>query len=189
MTNLAMVYVELGRYEEAEGLYLGAIEGQKRALGSEHNLTIYSMGHLRNLYSKQGRTDDIRRWDREMLDAWQRRAERIGLTAWGKNVYAWLLLTCEPPEARDPQMALTLALDANAMTGNEHYNYLDTLSLAYHLTGDTVKAIENQRKAVNLLPPGPHPLRAELEARLAEFEAALDGSAEPSDDGVVQPHE
>jgi len=48
----------------------------------------------------------------------------------------------------------------------------DTLSLALHMTGDTAKAFENQKKAIGLLPAGDSETRRELEDRLARFEAA-----------------
>ena len=51
--------------------------------------------------------------------------------------------------------------------------YVDTLALAYHLTGDTPKAIETQKQAIALVPQESSALRQSLEAALAEFEAAL----------------
>ena len=70
------------------------------------------------------------------------------------NNLARLLLTREPPDSRDPRTALKLALEAAEKDGYKDPYSLDTLSLAYHLTGDTAKAIENQRKAISLLPTG-----------------------------------
>ena len=84
------------------------------------------------------------------------------------------------PSSRDPQTALQLILEMTENIGYkglsqpERANMLDTLSLAYHLTGDTTKAIENQKKAITLLPEGPSRLRTELEENLAKFEAALE---------------
>ena len=71
-----------------------------------------------------------------------------------------------------------MAERANEITDYENPAYLDTLSLAYHLTGDTAKAIENQEKAISLLPEGESPLRASFEAALAEFEAALETNSD-----------
>ena len=68
---------------------------------------------------------------------------------------------------------MALAIDANDMTGHQQPHFLDTLSLAYHLTGDTAKAIENQKKAIALLPEGNSTLRSDLEEALAKFESAL----------------
>ena len=59
------------------------------------------------------------------------------------------------------------------LTNHENPGFLDTLSLAYHLTGDTAQAVENQKKVISLLPEGESPLRASLEAALVKFEVAL----------------
>ncbi len=125
----------------------------------------------------QGRTDQARPLVRELLDLHRKRAERPGASANEKNTCAWELLTCEPADLRDPEAALPLALEANEITGHKNPSYLDTLSLAYHLTGDTAKAIENQKKAIELLPPDA-PDRGEYEAALARFEAALNGESD-----------
>ncbi len=49
---------------------------------------------------------------------------------------------------------------------------LDTLALAYHRTGHTARAIENQKKAHALLPTGSE-YRTAFERQLATFEKAL----------------
>ena len=67
------------------------------------------------------------------------------------------------------------ALVVAEKTGYQDYSYLDTLSLAYHLTGDSAQAIENQKKAIALLPEGPSGTRTAMEESLAEFEAASHG--------------
>ena len=88
------------------------------------------------------------------------------------NEHAWLLLTCELEDMRDPQAALPIAKRAVEKSGGQNAAYLDTLGLAYFMTGDTAKAIETQEKAVLLLPPGESSLRPELEANLVKFRAA-----------------
>ena len=70
-----------------------------------------------------------------------------------------------------------MAIEANDLTDHQNPNFLDTLSLAYHLTGDTAKAIENQKKAIALLPPGESSLRTSLEGTLADFESGLEESS------------
>ncbi len=108
---------------------------------------------------------------RSLLELHHERAEGPGATARDKNGCAWALLTCEPADLRDPEAALPLAIEANDATDHRNPMYLDTLSLAYHLNGDTAKAIENQKKAISLLPADAD--RGEYEAALARFEAAL----------------
>ena len=64
------------------------------------------------------------------------------------------------------------------MTGHEDSSLLDTLALAYHLTGETAQAIEVQQRAISLLPPGDSDLRSALESALLRFEAALTEESE-----------
>ncbi len=173
MDNLAILYKNQGRYDEAEPLHVETLEIRKRVLGEEHPRTLESMDGLATLYAKQGRSDEARPLVRELLDLRRTRAERPGATANEKNEYAWVLLTCDPPDLRDPGAALPLAIEANELTGHKNPNFLDTLSLVYHLTGDTAKAVENQKKAIALLPPSESSLRTSLETALADFESAL----------------
>jgi tetratricopeptide (TPR) repeat protein len=92
------------------------------------------------------------------------------------NSYARALLASEPSDLLDPDKALKLALQANDRTGSENPSYLDTLALAYHLTGEAEKAIETQRKAISLLPEDAD--RSAYEKHVAEFESALQGNSE-----------
>ena len=58
------------------------------------------------------------------------------------------------------------------MSGGNDAEILDTLALAYFMTGDTARAIEIQVEAVSLLPPTESRLRTELEANLAKYRQA-----------------
>ena len=86
-------------------------------------------------------------------------------------------MTIEAPDLRDPAAALPLAERACALAEERgtygRWNYLDTLALAQHRTGNTAKAIETQRRALGLIPPEYHQQRKEMEERLAVYEAAL----------------
>ncbi len=132
------------------------------------------MKSLANLSKDQGRYDEAEPLYLETLETRKRvlGADHPG-TLRSMNSLAWFLLTREPVESRDPRTALKLALEVAEKTGYENPGHLDTLSLAYHLTGDTAKAIENQKKAIALLPEGESPVRQALEEALAKFEAVL----------------
>jgi len=86
-------------------------------------------------------------------------------------------LTIEARDLRDPAAALPLAERACALAEERgtyrRWNYLDTLALAQHMTGDTPKAIETQKRALALIPPEYHQQRKEMEERLAEHETVL----------------
>lgn len=84
------------------------------------------------------------------------------------NDYAMILLTCEPSDLQNPKEALRFAVAACEHSNHEDPDWLDTLALAYHRTGQTAKAIETQKKAIACL--GERPVRASFEERLAEYE-------------------
>ena len=75
-------------------------------------------------------------------------------------------------DERFMRRALELAREATEMSGAQNPDYLDTLALAYHLTGSTRFAVETQKRALSLL-QADDPRRSEFEVRLDEFEAAL----------------
>jgi non-specific serine/threonine protein kinase/serine/threonine-protein kinase len=176
MGRLAANYVDWGRLDEAERVYLDAIEDGRRYLGNSHRSVRVLIEGLVLLYEVQRRFGEARPFVSELLAIYREEAERAEAKGQAKNAYAWWALTCEPSDLREPESALRFALEANEMTGFRNATYLDTLALAYHLTGDTERAIETQSKAISLLPEDAD--RSEYEERLAEFESALRGKSE-----------
>jgi len=57
LSNLAGLYESQGRYDQAEALYLQALELRKRLLGEEHPAVASSLNNLALLYKSQGRYD------------------------------------------------------------------------------------------------------------------------------------
>ena len=58
LNNLALLYHAQGRYEEAEPLYLQALELYKRLLGDHHPHVATSLNNLAGLYDAQGRYNE-----------------------------------------------------------------------------------------------------------------------------------
>ncbi|MEK7710504.1 MAG: hypothetical protein AAB341_01290 [Planctomycetota bacterium] len=157
-----------------------AIETQNRALAlmpEKQVLRWESEGRLATYYRGVGRVVDAARLASQRLETLRRLIERGGERPQVLNDYARDLLTIEAPDLRDPPAALPLAERACALAEERgtygRWNYLDTLALAQHRTGDTAKAIETQRRALGLIPPEYHQQHKEFEASLAEYEAAL----------------
>jgi serine/threonine protein kinase len=180
MRVLAGVYKNQGRLEEAVSLASLTLETQRRALGDSHPNTIQTMDALLTLHNLTGSTDDARMVASELLALQKQAAEGPDADARTKNMYAMTLMTCDPADLRDPYEALRFAEAACQQSDFEEPMYLDTLALAYHLTGRAEKAIEAQRRALSLL--GEHVARAGYEERLAEYEAAAKprGHGEPA---------
>jgi non-specific serine/threonine protein kinase/serine/threonine-protein kinase len=178
MNNLASLYHAQARYDEAQVLYLKTLEGRKRVLGDDHPDTLLSMNNLANVYKRQGRYDEAEPLYLKTLEGRKRvLGDDHPNTLKSMNRLAYFLLTREPIDSRDPRTALSLAVEVAEKTGYENPYYLDTLSLAYHLTGDIAKAIENQKKAISLLPEEDSARRASYGATLAKFEAALEADS------------
>ncbi len=55
---LAAMYKGLGRYTDAEVLYLGTLEACERTLGFKHSLTLGTRKSLVSLYEAQGRHEE-----------------------------------------------------------------------------------------------------------------------------------
>jgi len=173
MNNLIDLYVGQGHYDEAEPLVLQELEITRRLLGDDHPGTFWSMNNLADLYLSQGRYDEAEPLILESLETSKRALGDTHLrTRNFKNTLAWFLLTREPADLRDPPTALKLALEINETTDHEDSDYLETLALAYHLTGETALAIDTQKEALPLLPEE-YRNRSDAERRLAEYEAAL----------------
>lgn len=67
------------------------------------------------------------------------------------NNYAYLLMTCAVSDLRDYTMALPPAQKAAVLSEGRSPEILDTLALAYHLSGDTDKALALQTRTMKLL--------------------------------------
>ena len=58
LNNLAAVYGDQGRYEEAVPLYQRALAIREKALGPDHPNTAQSLNNLASLYGRQGRYEE-----------------------------------------------------------------------------------------------------------------------------------
>ena len=58
MGNLAVTYLQQGKYEKARELELKVLDLRKEVLGPEHPDTLTSMGNVAVTYSRQGKYED-----------------------------------------------------------------------------------------------------------------------------------
>jgi thiol-disulfide isomerase/thioredoxin len=87
------------------------------------------------------------------------------------NAMAWTILDSEEVTTRDVTLALAMAKRSSELTGDKDPQVLDTLALAHHKNGDSKKALELQKKALDLAGEG---LKDELEGRLKTYREAVD---------------
>jgi thiol-disulfide isomerase/thioredoxin len=90
--------------------------------------------------------------------------------AQGLNEIAWFLVDPEG-EVKKPELdvAMRAASEAARLSENKDAAILDTLARAHFLKGEVAKAVEVQRRAVEL---APKQLKEDLEKSLKEYEAA-----------------
>ncbi|KAG9568778.1 hypothetical protein KCU77_g642, partial [Aureobasidium melanogenum] len=69
MLNLATIYSNQGRWEEAEELQVSVLESHKRVVGEEHPHTLTSMAHLASTYSHQGRWEETEELQVSVLES------------------------------------------------------------------------------------------------------------------------
>ena len=62
MIDLAVLYKEQGRYEEAEPLLLAAVEGRHLKLGEKHPHTLESLNNLIDLYEAWNKPEKAEQW-------------------------------------------------------------------------------------------------------------------------------
>ena len=141
------------------------------------------MTGLATAYDHLERHDEALPLWHELLELQIARAGSPDADANTLNAVAWTLLTHDIDELRDATQSLAYAERACALeeaaAGGSLWQYLDTLALAQHMTGDSAAAVETQKRAISLMPsPDADP---DMPKRLAEYEAALGASS--GDDG------
>ncbi len=174
--SLARLYQARGRHADAERLFAAVLAARERALGPDNPETLDARTALIDLYGAIGDREKERRQLALMAASLLRLAEAPEADAAAKDAYARFLVTRGVPGIRDPAAALRFALAANEMTEHARPRYLNTLSLAYFQAGERAKAIDTQRRALDLLTGEDATLRAELERTLATIREDVDGA-------------
>ena len=176
-TRRAKALLDQRDYAAAEPLLRELVTLYRGFPSREYQELIWSLNSLVSVLRTRGTPNDARPYVSDLIVLRQQAAEKPQADAKTLNAYAWLLLTCEPADLRDPTAALPVAEKAVAMAGRKDASILDGLALAYHLTGNNELALRTQEEAVALAPLSSTRLRRELEARLIKYrDAATDTS-------------
>jgi tetratricopeptide (TPR) repeat protein len=124
---------------------------------------------LARAFRGAGRHDEAHEFLARAIVAGHRRAEREEATSLELNKFAWILLTCEEVDLRDPDAARAFAVRAVELSEGKEPAPLGVLALAYRMTGDFDQAIDTQRHVIALLPHGDSSTRVAAELRLVEY--------------------
>jgi tRNA A-37 threonylcarbamoyl transferase component Bud32 len=130
-----------------------AVEIDPADLGSSLRLAVTLLAFSRRL-GQAGDKTAARQAAHDALDLLERAAQKPSAGAVEWNEYADALLKVDQPDLLQPAKALQLAQKAVAATNRTNPFFLDTLAWAYFRSGDPSKAVETERDAFRLLPPG-----------------------------------
>ncbi|MCH9002105.1 MAG: tetratricopeptide repeat protein [Planctomycetes bacterium] len=169
MNNLGSILLGQNKNAEAEAVFRETLEIKRHMLGADHPSTLVTLRGLADSLHKQGKLDEWRIHKRERLVHLKHRAEMRDGGPAAMNEYAWVLLTYEPLDMRDPKTALVVAKRAVNLSQASNPMFLDTLARAYHMTDHLDDAIETQRRALAQLEPGNFPIREALEESLLKY--------------------
>ncbi len=169
MHRLAVLLTGMGRSAEAEALHRQELEARRRLLGESDPATRLSMAHLGRALLAQGKTEGAEPYVAELIALRRRTAQATDASPQTLNAYAWLLLTCEPADLRDPAAALEAAETAAELSGRHDAEILGTLALAQKMNGDPQAAIATQKEALALFPPADFMDKVPYEQQLAAF--------------------
>ena len=86
MANLASIYRDQGRWDEAEKLGVQVMEKRKRVLGAEHSDTLTSMANVASTYRYQGRWDEAEKLGIQVME---KRKRHTGFRDDGMKLRRW----------------------------------------------------------------------------------------------------
>ncbi len=111
---------------------------------------------------------------KEASEDFQKVAKLSPNDAWSIQDTAWFLLTCPDEKLQDTAKAMELAQKAVQMSGDKDGVFHETLAEAFFKQGDPLKAVDHQKKAIELgskkCPDGS--CVKEMQDRLKKYELA-----------------
>lgn len=159
-----------GEYGEAAILFRQVLEIQRRKLGDEDAETVMLMNDLAAAFQNQGKYGEAEKLSRQTLEIRRRvLGDDDPLTLMSMNNLAMSLLSATPADPSKLEAALRLAQQAVDKTASKNPSYLDTLALAYQMTGNIQHAVETQQEALDLLPNKEGFVRNSIEASLIKY--------------------
>ncbi|MBI4747962.1 MAG: protein kinase [Acidobacteria bacterium] len=174
---LGKVYFQTGEMKQALSHYRQALELGEATLETNPSNAMLGrqcsqlLNQLSAVLVKAGQEAEARRLTLERLTARKTQIEQATATPWELTEYAWLLLTCEPVELRNPALAIVYAYRANRQPQETNLATLQVLALAYTTLNDPIHATETINKFLHLLPISPS---LPEKSRLQTIEMALE---------------
>ena len=152
MAEFAVFLERVGKVDEAIDAHRERLAIVRRRFGRESATALWQMSRFAEALNRVGRVAQSRSVAQDVLASRRDLVARSPADYQALNGYAWSLLTCIPVDLRDPAAALPLAEEAARLSGRSEPRVLDTLALAYHLTGRYDESVATQEEAAALYP-------------------------------------
>lgn len=154
MSVLAGFLERIGKFDESLAILRKQLANVAKIEGAGSISVQVWLDRLAQACLRMGRVEEARRTARELIELLRTNMELADdkERAVAYNQYAWMLLTLHPADMRNPRAALPIAEKAVEFSEGRSSPILDTLALAYHLTGDNDRAVITQIKSIELLP-------------------------------------
>ena len=170
-------YIKLERFDDACNAMKIELYARRDAQGMQHQQTLRTLRDLGRAYEKVGRLEDELALYRESLANLPSTPDDAEASPMALFTVGWIF-TRDMEELQDPAQAIEFAQRAVDMAQAENsrvlYKILDLLALAQHQSGDNAKAVETQKRAIEVFPKRIGPgTRAKYKAHLSTYEAAL----------------
>jgi serine/threonine protein kinase/tetratricopeptide (TPR) repeat protein len=178
----ANAMVDLGDLTTAAGDYGTAVDRLSRLAALDPSNTrfrtdlVYMLTKRAELLTRNGALSDARAATSRALTLQRESALTPGAPPDVLNDYAWHLVSCEPPDLRQPALALAFARRAVAAGASPNPVHLHTLAWALFRTGDrpgAVAAGERALAAMTASAGAATGLRRQIETDMATFRREL----------------
>jgi hypothetical protein len=173
-TNLASLYLSMGRPVAARNILVPTLEVKRRVLGIDHDFTQICMQHLGtalegadNPAAALAIREELADW---LIPHLRQAAECPEASSHDKGYYIWTLMTCAAVSRRDYATALRFAEELNEATGHQDSVNLDLLAMALARNDRLSEAIAMQHRAIERFAGDNPGLFAMLVDNLREYE-------------------
>ena len=147
---MAILLSSRGAFARAGDLYARALATFRSVYGELHPVTLRTLRNQVAFARRQGDEPAARAASAVIVDLARRAATEGALDPVLTSDLAFFVVSCEPPELRDPALAIVLAERAAKATGRKWPDALSTLSLAYDRSGDPQLAIATMHEAFEI---------------------------------------
>ncbi len=137
----AILLSSRGEFDRAAELYARSLRTFRAAYGDLHSVTLRTLRNQISFARRRGNEAAVEAGNRFILTLAHQALAEPELDPVLTSDLAYFAVSCDPPEQREPALAVALAERAVSATARKWPDALSTLSLAHELSGDPARAI------------------------------------------------